>query len=642
MQQNDNYEILNIEDFNLLVKWYEYSHYLKTIIAKNKFSSQKEYYCINLTWVNNFKKLFNYDEIKLQIFNYKNTRIDPLNEGEINDLYSKLQCNISISQNEKKIIKNIDNRDIYKNIQNSSLKTKYNINCYYDNFVILDKNMLDELKRYQYNMLEEPKCNFVIGKSIFIQSISNEVIEVGIFGENKIDIYNYELLLLIKYEDKKDKDLEIGKIKGINDYLNKFYFIKGIKEKNLHGLIINKENGKKAIIINLKYINEDNIDIIGAQENVYDISTKKGLVNIDQKTSGMNSIIQILTSIEDLIEYLTKENKDIESFNHIYILSSFLLKFIYKLYSKKDNKKKKINDDNLEKQMKIIINFINPEINGQSIDKFFLFFLNTLHDELNKSEEKKKNLILLESFPSPINIDKKFSYSKFENYYKLYFNSKISDLFNWICEKKHTCSQCNIVFFNYQAFPFLEFDLDKVHEYINTNNTKYKQNIEQYQGNQALIEQKKKEYLNERINQPIHIENCFSYLSNYNNISNMNCANCNNKVTQFNINCYIHKSPKYFIIVLNRKQPIRCQFDVKLDLQHYGEESCEYVLYELMAVLINQKNNSQNHYFTFIKKDENEWMRFNDNVVDKINIREVLKNYQLESRILIYKGVKNN
>ena len=641
MQQNDNYDILNLEDFTLLVKWYEYSHYLKTTIINNKFSSRKEYYCIDSTWVNNFKKLYNYDNIKLLINNYKKTRTEPLNEGEIKELYSKLQYNIPIPKNEKKNIENIDNRNIYKNIQNSSLKTKYNINCYYDNFVILNKNILDEFKRSQYNIIEEPKCNFFIGKSIFIQSISNEVIEVGFFGENKIDIYNYELLLLIKYEDKKDKELEVDKIKNINDYLNKYYYIKIIKEKDLHGIIFKKENEKKVIIINIKHINEENIDIIGDKENIYDISKKKGLVNIDNKTSGMNSIIQILTSIEDLLIYLTKENKDIESFNHIYILSSFLLKFIKKLYSKKDNNNKKNNYNDLEKQMRIIINFINPEINDQPIDKYFLFFLNTLHDELNKSEEKKKNLILLESFPSPLNIDKQFSFSKFENYYKLYYISIISDLFNWICERKYTCSQCNIVFFDYQAFPFLEFDLDKVHEYINTNNTQFKQKIEQFQGNQDLILQKTKEYLNEKINQPIHIANCFSYLSNYNNINDMNCANCK-KVTKFNINIFIHRSPKYFIIVLKRKQPIRCQFDAKLDFQNFGEESCEYVLYELMAVLINQNNNFGNHYFTIIKKDENNWMKFDDNNVDKIDTKDVLKNYLLDSRILIYKGVKNN
>ena len=34
--------------------------------------------------------------------------------------------------------------------------------------------------------------------------------------------------------------------------------------------------------------------------------------------------------------------------------------------------------------------------------------------------------------------------------------------------------------------------------------------------------------------------------------------------------------------------------------------------------------------------------KFDDNNVSKINTRDVLKKYQLESRILVYKGVKNN
>lgn len=647
MEQNDNYEFMNEEDLNLLVKWCNYSHDLKKIIENTKFSNQTEYYCIDSNWFDNFKKFFSYDKLKFIIMKFIRNNKNALPNELITNLYSDLlqQNRILIPKNGKNNIKNIDNSHIYKDIQNPLFKNKYKINFYYDNFILVNKDILNEFKNRQYIIKEEPKCNFSIGKGFFIQSISNEVIEIGFFAKKgKLpDIYNYELLLLIKYEDKNDKDLEVGKIKGIKDYLYIHYNINEIKEKNLQSKIITKENEKKIIIINIKFINSEELNAIeDIKENKYDISKKIGLENVDNTSSGMNSIIQILTSIEDLRNYLLEEkiSKNIESFNHIYIFSSYLLKFIYKLYSHNKDKHKSIYN-NLERQMKIIINFINPEINNKSIDQYFLFFLNTLHDELNQSELKKTTKIELESFPSPLNTDKNFSYSKFVSYYEQYFQSKIAELFNWTSEKKNTCSHCNTVFFNYQAFPFLEFDLDKVHEYINTNNTQFKQMIESYQGNPALISQKTKEFLYEKQNQPIHIENCFSYLSNFNNINNFQCLNCK-KLIQYTINTFIYKSPKYFIIVLNRNQPIRCQFDVALDLQNYADDSCEYKKYELMAVLVNQKNNSNNHYFTFIKKDENEWMKFDDNNVSKINTRDVLKKYQLESRILVYKGVKNN
>ena len=637
MQQNDNYDTFGIEDFYLVVKWCEYSQSLKTTIINSQFSSPKEYYCIDSTWVNNFKNLFKYDDIKRQIINFKKEAKEPLKDEQIQQLYTYLKCNtILIPKNEKKIIKNIDNKHIYKEISNKLIKKEYNINinfCY-DNFVLLNKNILDEFKRRQYIINEEPKSNFVLGKDIFIQIISNEVIEVGFFGETKIDIYNYELLVLIKYENRKQKDLEVGKIKGIKDYLNQFYNIKELKDTPFK--IINNDKGN-IVIINVKNINDENL-VQTPEINIYDISNKKGLENNDNLSSGMNSIIQILTSIEELRNYLKEEkNKNkIESFNHIYIFSSYLLKFINKLYS--INTSKKSNYDNLEKQMKIIINFINPQINSNIIEQYFLFFLNTLFDELNESELKKTNQIFLESYPSPISPDKDSSFSKFDNYYKTYYKSEISELFNWIRENKYTCTQCNSVSFNYQAFPYLEFDLDKIHEFEITNTTDFKQKIEPFQGNQALILQEKQKYINERLNLIIHIENCFEYLSNYNNLYNMVCQKCNNQ--QFNMNYFIHKSPKYFIIVLNRKKNIRFEFNVKLDLERYGEKNCEYTLYELMAVLIKQNNNYGNHYFTVIKKDENEWMKFDDNNVIAINTREVLKNYPLETKILIYKGSK--
>jgi len=625
---------MTYNDFRLVVKWYEYSDNLKHVIASPILDSTKnEYYLIDSNWINEFKKIFKYDIYKGDILNFGQS---PLNDDEIFSLYSR-KVKIPIDNDKMQILNNNSNNKVKKTDDNLR---KLNINYYYDDFIILNKNILEEFEK-KFTIAEKPKCDILLGNSIFIIYLKNNVIEVGKF----YGIYNYEYLLLIIYEEKKEAKEEIQKIKkssSIDNYLDD----NNIKIENIP-IAIEKPNGKKIKFIDLRNINDNiinninninNINIANSPSNKtsYNINNKIGLENKDNKSSGMNAIIQLLTSIEDLINYLVEEKKkeDIEKFNHIYILSSYLLKFINKLYSNIENKKK--DDSNLEVKMKIVLNFMSPGIIDQPIENLFYFILNTIHDELNESNLKKTQQINLESYPSPLG-NENTSLSTFNDYYKKYYISLISNIFNWKRKKVKECN-CGRVC-SFQAFPVITFDIDKTQENMIISQTSLQQELEQYRNNPQLYQQKINEYQKQRVNQSIDLRNCFEYYvkkPKLDNNESIICKKCNMK---YQMKYLIYESPKYFIIILNRKQKINCNFYEQLQIENYIENSCQYKTYELIGALINtESNQSKNHYIAVIKKNNLKYIKFDDSNVTEIDKEELLKNYQLQTKILIYKG----
>lgn len=421
MQQNNC--AISFEEFKLIVKWYEYSYNLrKKIMSPIINSFFQEYYFIDSTWIKNFENVFQYNKYLKLISQIKNGNETPLQDIQISKIYSNYKQFFSNSQiNKNGISRNSSKNKIIRQIPN------YQINYYYENFFLLDKGIFDLFNNY-FTLIDSPKAEVLLGNGIFILNHVKNSIEVGYFE----DKYPKDILLFI-YEDQKERKEEIEKIKKmqLDQYLKSYQ----IKKEKIKGEKILKPNGKKFIVIKISDINDifyeinDNIN----KETQNKITEYIGLENSDHKSSLMNSLIQLLTSIKKLRVELKEKKDEIESFNNIYILSSFFIKFINKIYS--ENRKKN-NDPDLEKKMKIIINFINPNLNNNSVTNYLLFFLNTLHDELNTSPKKSiENPILLESFPSPLS-DANQSLNIFENYYKEYYISKISELFNWISRKK--------------------------------------------------------------------------------------------------------------------------------------------------------------------------------------------------------------
>ena len=629
---------ISFEEFTKLLKWYEYTlRIYKAIKAPIEKSIEMEYYLISSTWIENFKNKLNYYSIKEKFIMFKeqNKIVDrPLNNNEINYIFNIIHKNIPlISNSDKEEIKRINNN---KNIVQTNLAdTKYKINYYFNNFVILDRNIFEDIKR-GYFIDECPKKSLYLGDQIFVMKLNYNEIEVGIFQT----IYNYKEIILLKYIDEKETNQELEKIKkyGIYDYLSLYK----ISKENIITQII-PNNGKDILLINLKKGMEgkiNNPNYIVNQNIGLDISYKRGLKNINNNNSRTNSLIQLITSIKEIIDYLQKNKAKFIEFSQIYVLTSTLINIITELYDKtKENQ-----PYNLSK-LKTVINFINPEINStkslKSINEYFLFLMDTLHEELkekNQDDPIHKGLIKYDK----INDTKEKALKNFLNEYNQYYDSIISRNFNWIRQTKIECVECNNSVYSFQSIPFLEFDLDEIHEYVITHQTEYKQTISKYQNNKKLLVQKISEYRSKKMMQSISLYNCFDFYSknNYNYKNDKIYCNYCKKETRYIINYFVYNSPNYFFIILTRKQNINLDYPEEINLETFIEEEKANKKYKLFGTLINSSiNNYEKHYYSAIKNVDQAWKKFDDENVSDIKSKEARN--PIYSRVIVYKSVKD-
>ena len=629
---------ISFEEFTKLLKWYEYTLRIgKAIKAPIEKSIEMEYYLISSTWIENFKNKLNYRSIKEKFIMFKeqNKIVDrPLNNNEINYIFNIIHKNIPlISNSDKEEIKRINNN---KNIVQTNLAdTKYKINYYFNNFVILDRNIFEDIKR-GYFIDECPKKSLYLGDQIFVMKLNYNEIEVGIFQT----IYNYKEIILLKYIDEKETNQELEKIKkyGIYDYLSLYK----INKENIITQII-PNNGKDILLINLKKGMEgkiNNPNYIVNQNIGLDISYKRGLKNINNNNSRTNSLIQLITSIKEIIDYLQKNKEKFLEFSQIYVLTSTLINVITELYDKtKENQ-----PYNLSK-LKTVINFINPEINStkslKSINEYFLFLMDTLHEELkekNQDDPIHKGLIKYDK----INDTKEKALKNFLNEYNQYYDSIISRNFNWIRQTKIECVECNNSVYSFQSIPFLEFDLDEIHEYVITHQTEYKQTISKYQNNKKLLVQKISEYRSKKMMQSISLYNCFDFYSknNYNYKNDKIYCNYCKKETRYIINYFVYNSPNYFFIILTRKQNINLDYPEEINLETFIEEEKANKKYKLFGTLINSSiNNYEKHYYSAIKNVDQTWKKFDDENVSDIKSKEARN--PIYSRVIVYKSVKD-
>ena len=625
-------ERISEEDFIILYKWFKYSQYLKTKLAAQPLKDlvSKEYFLINSTWVENFKDAFCYKNFK-KLF----SAIEK--EEQLVDLYKNQIFNMNKPKNSLKIIDNT-------NIAQKDLKVKkqYIINSYYINFIIVDYKTFEILKK-AYIMNESPKVNIYIGDSTFIIPLSGNDIEVGKFKGT----YCYELLYIFRYENSQEYNDEVKKI--VNSGLAKY--LKEYKIKDREEDVIIKSNGSKFIFVNLKKLfYKDQIQAEDEQKNdeieELDISKKKGLINLNKETSRLNSLIQIFTSIKEIKYHLFKKKDYYLKNNHIYILTSTLINVFKELYNLDNDDVDMDNKPSDLRVLKTIINFIdNYEENyKKSIDKFIYFILNTLNDELNESQKKTDNVISLISHESPYR-SFEGSFAVFKDYYSEYYNSIISDCFNWIRKENKKCQKCQKSLFSFQAFPYLEFDLDKAHDFMISNQTEYKNISNQYRDNKNMLIEKKEEYKKKKGNQPIHIQNCFEYYSKISEIKNeqTNCSFCNVNAI-YSSNYFVYRSPKYFIFIINKQTSKYLEYPEELNLETYIDQESEYKIYNLLGVLVNDHviENEEKHYLAIIRDNlNNNWVKFNDDKVSDITTKEALdKEMSKKVRMLIYKGVK--
>lgn len=628
---------ITLEEFTKVVKWYEYSQNFKKVIISNmKDSIEYEYYFVECNWINNFKNTFHYEKIKRKTECYKiKENITTLTEVQIKSLlnqFCKNKC--LISENDRKKIQINPNNNI---IQKAEIfNNKYRFNNFYINFVLLDKNIYEELKKC-YAFGENIKYNVSIGNSLFIIKLNGTDIEIGEFES----VYKYKSIYLLRFSDVDELSKEIKLIKniGIKKYISNYK----IDNDNFIVQVIKKNNGKEIIIINLlNYLSNPNKVINNnlnnkIQEDIT-ITPKKYLTIFNGKSSQLNSIIQLITPIKELKEYLSQYKEFIEANKHIYILSSFFLKIFEQLNGKnKDN-----NGEDILKQLEIIINFLAQGIDIKPIDNYLHFILNTLHEELNMSQKQKTETINLISYESPLGQEFE-TLETFKNYYIEYYQSIISNNINWIRKKYFLCDCNNITLCNFKSYPSLIFDLDATHDYTIKQLTEFKNIINLYSRNQILLNKKMNEFMKEKLGVPIDITDCFKYYLAKETSSNMTCNFCN---STYKNRYSFHITPNYFIIILNRNpgmNAIKIHLSEELNLENFLDNSNEHKKYQLIGLLINDKSKEEEKHFYSVIKNSNNWIQFKDEKITHINDKKKFfssSDCEKNSRILLYKSMK--
>ena len=408
ISQKDFWRVINLYNNEIELQ--------KKIDSQNNNVLVEEYYLITMNWIENFKKVFQYDNI---IASFPTKIINPI---KLNNLPK-----IEIRKEDKKGLNILKNTNMLNNIKIE--ETNYS---FYQSFYLISPKYYDKITD-GYIIDERIKNNIYINKGMFILDLSKNMIEIALLETP----YSYNALFLIRYKNILNSNEEIKKIfsNGVFGYLKQndipedIFYESGEITKNNFNLI------KLYLIDNLRKNSMKNISqkVIPISSKGLEINNKKGFINFNQESSKLNSIIQILTSIKEIYKYFTNSeiNVNIKKFNHIYVFSSFFYETINEIF----------NNIISLKEMDILINFLSPSITKKELYELLNFILQTLHNELIPFPQNL-NPENLESYDSPFN-DRNNSLVQFNNYYfsnnnnndnndNSYKKSLISELFNWI------------------------------------------------------------------------------------------------------------------------------------------------------------------------------------------------------------------
>ena len=420
MESKTNESEINQDDLWKILNLYKNSEYLKkNILANGNQIISEEYYLINIKWIKKFKDIFHFNSIVNCLKNnYENLNMLQKNQIIIENLPTiskKNRDELKIIQNEEIIVNNPEEESIsYFYLPFFLVYPKY-----YE--IILEGYIIDE----------RIKCDIYIANKTFVIDLSNNIFEVGIFDTT----FSYKLICLLKFAEKVNYKEEMYQIFSLN--LFGYFYNNSITEDMLieHSEISRDKFHLIRIFVDEITINKrkEKLKPIknDLKEENLDISNNLGLDNFESsEISKLNSIIQMLSSIKEIYNLFINSDKknEIIKFNHIYIFSSFFLEAINYI-----NGKSKVFD--IVKKMSILLNFLDEDISKKDITEYLNFILQILHNELLIIPDnlKQQNLI---SYESPLD-DRTISLNNFYNYYKnSYKKSIISDLFNWIKEKK--------------------------------------------------------------------------------------------------------------------------------------------------------------------------------------------------------------
>ena len=593
---------INNDEIWKIFHLYENSEYLKhKIIAKDALC--EEYYLINFDWINQFREIFHYNSIvNLYKKNYKDKkglRKEDIKISNLPKVSRKNRENIKIIKNESIILNNLEE----------------SISYFYFPFCLIHPKYYDIITE-GYNIDERIKCDIYLVNRTFVIDLSDKIIEVGMFDTT----YTYKVICLLKFEKDVNYKDEIKQIFEMN--LFGYFYNNNITENKLiqYPNLSSEKFHLIRIYIDPKVINKNNKVSIPQISNDLDISYKLGLYNFDSpESSKLNSIIQILTSIKEIYELFLNEDivNQIKTFNHVYVFSSFFLEAFKYVY------KENTENQNILKQMNVIINFFDDDISKKDIIDYLNFILQLLHNELLFIPDNLKQEKII--FSSPLS-GRNESFNNFIFYYQNnYKKSIISNLFNWLKEKKVDCSLDNTCLYSsFQCLPLIEFDFNLL-------------------------------YRNQNQNLTIDLINCFIEYQKISIDDNPNLPQCIYCNSIHPSKYFICNTPPYFIIGLNRKNKtdIKVKYNSYLDITTCVGNDSKYKVYKLTGVIMEEGNN----YYSVIKstnmenyRDYEIWIKFKGENATKIflNQKSPFENKNaynevynpINSRILFFKGIK--
>jgi len=601
---NDNIKNNNYSDFHLNKELFKIVYlYINSKIVKEKLNNKKimnftpDNYClINSKWLNNYKSFYNYNKIEEEINsnpNIQNIINEYLNEEKQNIqklIYLIIKhLNPDIKKNVNQKNQNQNEYDVFPIVKQIQYNSKQiNKIMIYDNFELLNRNLFKKLFGKNINLEKLFIESYMINNYIII-NIPNKINENQVLS--MIGVYKrfFQIKYVLIYEDKEKRNEHLQNvINKLNNYLNNLQFY-----ENSSPIRDEKSNIIGTIIL-LKQ--DNNI------KNNFDSCPHIGLKNFGL-TSYINATLQCFCHIEKFVNYF-KCCPQIDG-NKNNLSSSFKL-LIDKLWPNDLDSTTKYwaPEEFINKVSKM--DKLLKGITANNLKYLIKFVILTLHKELNKKTEKNSKVSNLDQ------TNKNIIFQAFVKDFKRRNLSIISDLFYSVNYKITKCSKCNTLIYNYQLYFFLNFSLEEVYKYKNQCNN----DINQFNNQSKFINN----------NTIINIYTCFDFYSKINSMTGENVMYCDIcKTTCDCIICsFLVTGPEILILLFNYGKEAELNFKIyfeeNLNLSNYIEYKNTGCNYKLIGIITYIKENNKSENFIAYCKDpiNNEWYKYNDEIVKKV------------------------